>query len=257
MPRGAMMKRHVRRWAAALPVIAAGCDPDTVDAQASLANATMAVGSVRVSNLRIEVSLDDRVLMVLAGTDTLRAAPIAVASGRELRFRDRRWKFETPIGRRTILAKRVNPVWRPPDWHYAEEALQRGLDMRPLPDTGLALADGRRVQLRGDRVSVQLDRGGPWFPMPEDEHIIFDSTLYIPPFGSRNREVPGELGAFALDLGDGYLVHGTPDQESVGSAVTHGCLRLLDDDIAWLFEHVPVGTGVVIRQGSARVQAGR
>jgi L,D-transpeptidase YbiS len=29
-------------------------------------------------------------------------------------------------------------------------------------------------------------------------------------------------------------------------AATHGCVRLRDDDIEWLYEHVPVGTKVYI-----------
>jgi lipoprotein-anchoring transpeptidase ErfK/SrfK len=32
----------------------------------------------------------------------------------------------------------------------------------------------------------------------------------------------------------------------VGRAVTHGCIRLADDDIAWLFRHIPVGTPVYV-----------
>jgi lipoprotein-anchoring transpeptidase ErfK/SrfK len=28
--------------------------------------------------------------------------------------------------------------------------------------------------------------------------------------------------------------------------VTHGCVRLADDDIEWLYENVPVGTKVYI-----------
>lgn len=246
---------HLKRWAALVPLIVAVCGPFRSGAQSAPTPDMPTTPVDRAAGVRIEVSLDDRLLFVLSGADTLRAAPIAIASGRELRFGNRRWKFETPTGPRSVLGKRADPVWRPPDWHYAEAALERGLDLKPLPDTGLALPDGRRVRLRGDRVSVQLERGGAWFPLPDDEHIIFGSTLYIPPFGSRNRQVPGELGAFALDLGDGYLVHGTPDQGTVGSAVTHGCLRLLDDDIAWLFANVPIGTSVLIRQGSERAES--
>ncbi len=243
-----MRARNSGRWAALVPLIVSGWCSPSIDAQQVITPASSVRATRTVSaRLHIEVSLDDRLLYVLSGRDTLRTASIAVASGRELRFGNRSWRFETPLGRHVVRGKRADPVWRPPDWHYAEEALAQGLKLKPLPDSGLHLADGRRVQLRGDRVSVQVERGGAWFPLPEDEHIIFGSTLYIPPFGSRNRQVRGELGAYALDLGDGYLVHGTPHQTSIGSAVTHGCLRLFDDDIEWLYTHVPVGTSVLIR----------
>jgi len=51
---------------------------------------------------------------------------------------------------------------------------------------------------------------------------------------------------FALDLGDGYMIHGTPDEKSIGRAITHGCARLGDDDIKWLYEFIPDGTPVFI-----------
>jgi lipoprotein-anchoring transpeptidase ErfK/SrfK len=41
-------------------------------------------------------------------------------------------------------------------------------------------------------------------------------------------------------------MHGTPYPETVGEAATHGCLRLLDTDIEWLYRNVPVGTTVII-----------
>ncbi len=49
--------------------------------------------------------------------------------------------------------------------------------------------------------------------------------------GTAHRRILGELGRYKLDLGDGSLIHGTPDQASVGSATTHGCLRLREADL--------------------------
>jgi lipoprotein-anchoring transpeptidase ErfK/SrfK len=83
-------------------------------------------------------------------------------------------------------------------------------------------------------------------PLPDEEHIVFNDTLYIPPIVTTNRHVPGELGRYALDLGDGYLIHGTNNPSSIGQAVTHGCIRLGDDDIAWLYRNVPTGAAVHI-----------
>ena len=67
-----------------------------------------------------------------------------------------------------------------------------------------------------------------------------------PPLGTKNRRVPDILGAYALDLGNGYLLHGTPFKETIGAAATHGCIRLRDEDIQWLYDFVPVGTKVYI-----------
>ena len=59
-------------------------------------------------------------------------------------------------------------------------------------------------------------------------------------------EVLDENRQGRLDLGEGYLLHGTPYKESLGMAATHGCVRLGDEDIEWLYDHVPVGTRVYI-----------
>jgi lipoprotein-anchoring transpeptidase ErfK/SrfK len=93
---------------------------------------------------------------------------------------------------------------------------------------------------------VGLIEGGTFAALPTDEHIIFDSTLYVPPLGTKNRMVEGELGKFRLNIGDGFLLHGTPYKSSIGYAATHGCVRMRDQDIEWLYELVPVGTKVYI-----------
>jgi L,D-transpeptidase ErfK/SrfK len=40
--------------------------------------------------------------------------------------------------------------------------------------------------------------------------------------------------------------HGTPNRDSVGGAVSHGCVRLFDEDVRELFEMVQVGTPVTV-----------
>ncbi len=54
------------------------------------------------------------------------------------------------------------------------------------------------------------------------------------------------LGAYALYLGDGYLIHGTLYQRLLGKSVTHGCVRLGDDDLAAVYAAAPIGTRVYI-----------
>jgi L,D-transpeptidase YbiS len=60
------------------------------------------------------------------------------------------------------------------------------------------------------------------------------------------RLAPAELGAYAMDLGDGYLIHGTLYQRALGLSITHGCVRLGDDDLETVYEKVKVGTQVFI-----------
>ena len=55
------------------------------------------------------------------------------------------------------------------------------------------------------------------------------------------------LGDYALDLGwRSYLLHGTNKPDGVGRRVSHGCIRLYPEDIAWLFPRVAVGTPVTV-----------
>jgi hypothetical protein len=199
--------------------------------------------------LRIEVSVADRRLWAIMGSDTLLAAPAAIAEGSTFRYAGRTWKFETPSGVHTVLRKETDPVWRPPMWHYAEVAHQYGLKLAELPARRpVRLKDGSLLTVRDSLVGVVFpDSGNVFEPLPIDEEIVFDETLFIPPIGTKNRALDGELGRFRLDLGDGYQIHGTPREETVGTATTHGCVRLRDEDLAWLYENVPVGTKVYVR----------
>jgi hypothetical protein len=43
-----------------------------------------------------------------------------------------------------------------------------------------------------------------------------------------------------LNLGDGYALHGTDNPASIGQSVSHGCVRLRNEDIETLYRIVPV-----------------
>jgi L,D-transpeptidase YbiS len=60
------------------------------------------------------------------------------------------------------------------------------------------------------------------------------------------RLAPTELGAYAMDLGDGYLIHGTLYQRALGMSITHGCVRLGDKDLETVYDKVKIGTPVYI-----------
>ncbi len=55
------------------------------------------------------------------------------------------------------------------------------------------------------------------------------------------------LGRYAMRLSiPGYLIHSTNKPLGVGMRVSHGCIRMLPDDIERLFPQLPVGTPVNI-----------
>ena len=55
------------------------------------------------------------------------------------------------------------------------------------------------------------------------------------------------LGSHWIDLGDSYGIHGTIDPNSIGMAESRGCVRLLNTDVAEVFELLDTGAEVVIR----------
>lgn len=82
-----------------------------------------------------------------------------------------------------------------------------------------------------------------WTPPPE----MIARQPYLPRFMAGGPGNP--MGARALYLGTTvYRIHGTNQPHTIGSAVSSGCFRLVNNDVIDLFERVPVGTKVVVRQ---------
>jgi lipoprotein-anchoring transpeptidase ErfK/SrfK len=212
----------------------------------SVASVRTRLAADRDQDLRIVVSLNDRELWALIGPDTLLKAPVAVSTDETLEYAGKSWRFETPRGVRSVIAKKENPVWIPPEWHYAEVARENGLKLAPMTPGKTTLSDGRVLDVREKQVGVVDPVTKEFAYLPTDEEVIFDSTLFIPPIGTLNRQIEGELGQHMLDTGDGFLLHGTPHKASIGTAATHGCIRLRDEDIAWLYDMIPVGARVYI-----------
>ena len=212
----------------------------------SVASVRIRLAAEHDNDLRVVVSLNDRELWAIMGPDTLLTAPIAVSTDETLEYAGKSWRFETPRGVRTVIDKKENPVWIPPEWHYAEVAQEHGLKLAAMIPGKTVLSDGRVLDVRDDQVGVVDGKSGEFAYLPTDEEVIFDGTLFIPPIGTLNRRIEGELGRHMLDTGNGFLLHGTPDKASIGTAATHGCIRLRDADIAWLYDMIPVGTRVYI-----------
>ena len=51
----------------------------------------------------------------------------------------------------------------------------------------------------------------------------------------------GTLGDYALGFGHGYFIHGTLYTRLLGRNVTHGCVRVGDEDLKDVFKAVPIG----------------
>jgi lipoprotein-anchoring transpeptidase ErfK/SrfK len=70
---------------------------------------------------------------------------------------------------------------------------------------------------------------------------------YLPRFIAGGPGNP--LGARAMNLGNtDYRIHGTNAPETIGQVLAWGCFRLVNDDVIDLYDRVPIGTHVIVRQ---------
>ena len=195
------------------------------------------------------IALADNRIAYREGDRVLFESRVASGSGRTLEQTagGRRWKFETPRGRLVVERKDVAPLWVPPDWHYVELSRQKRLRLvrlergMSIPVTnGVVTVSGRNVVLRTlDGREIPYDVG-------DGREIIVGGRLIIPPYGTNQRQYDGVLGNHRLYLGDGYGIHGTNNPRSIGTSVSHGCIRMRNEDIETLFRIVEVGTPVYI-----------
>jgi hypothetical protein len=198
----------------------------------------------------IVVSIEDHRLWYRQGDSVLFTTEVATGSGKLLEKSggDTHWRFETPRGRLTVRSKETDPVWVPPDWHYVEEAQRRGFGVIRLNrGQRIPMGDGSVLTVAGSDV-VKRARDGRLSPLTasEGKELVVGGNIVIPPFGTNQRKYQGVLGTHRLNLGDGYALHGTNRPETIGRSVSHGCVRLRNEDIAKLYEIVPLGTVVFI-----------
>ncbi|MBV9558696.1 MAG: L,D-transpeptidase [Pseudolabrys sp.] len=82
-----------------------------------------------------------------------------------------------------------------------------------------------------------------WTPPPE----MIERQPYLPRFMAGGPGNP--MGARALYLGGTvYRIHGTNQPQTIGSAVSSGCFRLVNPDVIDLYDRIPVGTKVIVHQ---------
>jgi hypothetical protein len=94
----------------------------------------------------------------------------------------------------------------------------------------------------GERRVVGKRRDPVW-TKPE---WAFVEEGFLPPSDLRHLVDTVSLGDYAIDLGDGYLIHGTLFPSLLGQSITHGCIRLGDEDLEYVYRTVPVGAPVYL-----------
>lgn len=94
------------------------------------------------------------------------------------------------------------------------------------------------------RYRVQLKERDPVWILP-DWHFV-ERGEPVPPADSPRRRAEGELGAAALYLGHEIAIHGTDRPDLLGDDVSHGCIRMSNEDVLRLYEELEVGAPVII-----------
>lgn len=210
----------------------------------------------------IIVSTAENHLWLKRNGQTVFDAVCSTGKGTTLAVDGKTLVFDTPIGKLHIVSKEENPLWVPPDWHYVEEARKNGMRVVHL-NRGDTL-DARTAQpARADDGIWSWFRGGnPVLKVKGDTVVVSDGTnerelppgqmivagdaVVVPPVDTKQRHFDKVLGKYRLELGDGYGIHGTDEPEKLGQSVSHGCVRLGDDDIARLYQIANVGDTVII-----------
>lgn len=106
------------------------------------------------------------------------------------------------------------------------------------------VAVGNRKELWTGRTFVSMKKKNPWW-FPIGGGRPHRGGLPTNPLGKR-----------ALYLDWSLLrIHGTPSRGSIGSAVSNGCIRMLNEDVIHLYEKVHIGAPVIAV--NRRAEAGR
>ena len=116
---------------------------------------------------------------------------------------------------------------------------------------GVGVGRTEGTNFRGQAVIGRKEKWPHWTPT---SNMIAAMPRYKPFAGGLNGGPDNPLGPRALYLyRDGrdtfFRLHGTTEPETIGQAVSSGCIRLFNQDIIDLYDRVRVGTHVTVVQG--------
>jgi lipoprotein-anchoring transpeptidase ErfK/SrfK len=90
--------------------------------------------------------------------------------------------------------------------------------------------------------SVQNKAVNPAWTMPDSDWVAPDDRGRVVPGGTPENP----LKARWLGIYNGAGIHGTDAEGSIGSAASHGCIRMRIPEVVELYDQVPVGAPVYI-----------
>ena len=236
----------------------------------------MAVGALPQGRNRIAVAARDRAgnvsrVTTVVHVDTTEelggADLVAGARGEDVRALQRRLRDARAYPRRAKITGVLDPV--------TQASLKRYQKQRDLPRTGSL--DRRTRDAMVGRIVVTLSQfklrlirdgkvwktypiaiGQPAYPTPTGTFDVIDKQVdpawYPPdsPWAAELETIPpgpgNPLGTRWIGISAPAIgIHGTYAASSIGTAASHGCMRMHIPDVEELFEEVSLGMQVVIR----------
>lgn len=82
----------------------------------------------------------------------------------------------------------------------------------------------------------------PDWRMPDSDWVPKEDRGKIIPAGDPRNPLKGAF----ITIWDGVGLHGTADEGSIGTAASHGCIRMYVKDILDIYDRVPKGTLIYI-----------
>lgn len=170
----------------------------------------------------------------------------------ELASLRRKISQETKLLDRKLNAKRPGSYYLVINSASNEFALYRGAELikRDKCSTGsyILLKNGEEQQWmfktpKGE-FRILYKTASPVWKKPDWAFI--EEGLPVPPADHHTRFEYSVLGDYALSIGDGYLIHGTLYQRFLGLPVTHGCIRLNDENLELVYRSLQLGSKVYI-----------
>jgi lipoprotein-anchoring transpeptidase ErfK/SrfK len=164
---------------------------------------------------------------------------------------------------RQLTAQRIVRALQSPQIHRVRVAAKIVEPTRTIADFGPVIVVRRSSNELRYYIGAQLVRtfgvatGQSVYPTPTGTFSIVDmqrNPWWRPPdspWAQGLKPIPpgpgNPLGTRWMGLSAaGVGIHGTPDDASIGYSASHGCIRMHIPDAEWLFNHVVVGTPVVI-----------
>jgi L,D-transpeptidase YbiS len=200
--------------------------------------AGIAVGLVVIALVLLTAAGNRTAVLSLRGGEPLCAAVSDPAAAENA---DRRLAALHPRGRYVVIDTSNNRLRV-----YDGDGLLREAVCSTGSGTVLVHPSGKKVWTFDTPLGERRVRSKVRNPIWTKPDWAFVEEGFEPPKDPSLRVDRVSMGDYALYLGDGYIIHGTLFQTLLGQGVTHGCVRLGDEDLEYVYQTIPVGARVFL-----------